>query len=164
MKLQRIGLAAAALAVAAGLLATQVGAAKTPVARSATINTYSVPGVINGASGMIDRTPLATVISCTNGGTAAASVTVSLFQENGTAGATATTEVPAKGSRNFATTTVAGWPVNVNMSEGLLLTGSAGISAPTGVFCTAFVTEESHNPALVMMSLPVIKRTAQKGV
>ena len=52
---------------------------------------WSVPGVINNG--------LATVISCSNGGSVAATVTVDIFTQNGGGDVTGTTSIPAGGNR-----------------------------------------------------------------
>ena len=56
---------------------------------------WHVPGVINNG--------LATMISCTNGGSAAASVTVDAFNQTGSASGTGNSSIPAGQSHSFVT-------------------------------------------------------------
>jgi hypothetical protein len=161
-RMRRIGFGGAALAAAALLLVTQMGAASTPRAHAATVNTFSVPGVINDAD-------LATVFSCTNSSTTAtASVTVTLFKEDGEAGPTATdATVFTRATPDFTTSAVklfGGGREEFTLGAETTLTGWARITASPGVFCDAWVVDAVNNPPKVMMNLPVIKGTAQKGV
>jgi hypothetical protein len=154
-RVRRVGLGAGALAVVAALIVTQTGGASptpTPTPTpTQTTPSLSVPGVDNGSDGM------ATVFSCTNGGTAAASVTVSLFEKGGAPGPTRTASIAVNATVNFATASVKAFTVDVNLGAPTMSSGSASISAPSGVFCAAFITDASHDPPSVMVSLPVDK-------
>jgi hypothetical protein len=152
-RVRRVGLGAGALAVVAALIVTQTGGASPTPTPTPTQTTPSllVPGVDNGSDGM------ATVFSCTNGGTAAASVTVSLFEKGGAPGPTRTASIAVNATVNFATASVKAFTVDVNLGAPTMSSGSASISAPSGVFCAAFITDASHDPPSVMVSLPVDK-------
>lgn len=123
---------------------------------SAADKIWSVPGVINNG--------VATVFSCTNGGTAPASVTVSLFNSNGSAGPTGTATIAVNATADFGTATVAALgTLDVNLGAGTMLSSSARISAPSGVYCTAYVIDRASDPPAVAWSLKVVKKTTQKG-
>ena len=125
---------------------------------SAADKVWSVPGVMNDG--------LATVFSCTNGGTSAANVKVELFAADGTANASATVNVASGATADFATQNVAAFPfgsIEANLSSSTMHSGSARITAPSGVYCTAGLFDQTNNPPTSMRALPVIKKTTQKG-
>ena len=118
---------------------------------------WSVPGVVNNG--------LATIFACTNGGTVAASVTVDLFTINGVAaiGGSATVNLNPMATGTIASKAVVSLSPTATMATGTILSGSARITAASGVYCVAYVTDPVTDPPTVMMRLPVIKKTSQKG-
>jgi len=117
---------------------------------------WSVPGVINNL--------LASGFSCTNGGTAAATVTVALFDATGAASGTGMASIAVNGTVNFVTKPITALPgATLVGSNPTLMPGSATITAPSGVFCTAFVSDPGSDPPTVMRSLPVIAKNKQRG-
>jgi hypothetical protein len=114
-----------------------------------------VPGVINNG--------LATVVSCTNGGTTASSVTVEMFNQTMGLSGTGNTSIPAGQSHTFGSQLVAALPGLTNLGAGDIRGGSARITAASGVFCAAYVISPTGDPPAVFSGLPVIKRNNQKG-
>jgi hypothetical protein len=116
---------------------------------------WSVPGVINNG--------LATVVSCTNGGSSPAGVTVDMFNETTGASGTGNFSIPAGQSHSFGSQPVAALPGLTDLGSGDIRGGSARISAPSSVFCAAYVISPSGDPPAVFATLPVIKKNRQKG-
>jgi hypothetical protein len=114
-----------------------------------------VPGVINNG--------LATVVSCTNGGSGPASVTVDMFHQTTGASGTGNASIPAGQSHSFASQPVASLPGATNLGSADIRGGSARITAASGVFCAAFVISTGGDPPTVFSTLPVIKKNRQKG-
>ncbi|HLX88665.1 MAG TPA: hypothetical protein VKR22_09465 [Acidimicrobiales bacterium] len=126
-------------------------------AQAAGAKFWSVPGVINTGT-------MATVFSCTNGGSTPASVTVSIFNKDGTVGPTGTHTIAVRATLNFLTQSTAAITADIVVPAPLEASGSAQISAPAGVYCAAYITGAASDPPAVMVSLPVIAGIKQKGV
>lgn len=118
---------------------------------------WSVPGVINNG--------LATVFTCTNGTSAAANVKVEVFTKAGVLDATGNISAAAGATVNLATQTAAALPggVDVNLATSTMHSGSARITVPSGVYCDAWLIDPGVTPPTSMRTLPVIKKTNQKG-
>jgi hypothetical protein len=116
---------------------------------------WSVPGVINNG--------LATVVSCTNGGSGPTNVTVQLFDETTGMSGSASATIPAGTSHSFGSQPVAALPGLTNLASGDIRGGFARITAASGVFCAAYVVSPTGDPPSVFSSLPVIKKNRQKG-
>ncbi len=121
---------------------------------------WSVAGIINNG--------LATVFSCTNGTTAAATVNVEVFNKVGTADSSASGSVPVGATVSFVTGPVAalGAPdgiLTIDIGSSTIRGGSARITAPSGVFCSAYVTTPFGDPPTTGWSLKVVKKTNQEG-
>lgn len=123
-------------------------------------NVWAVPGIINNG--------LATVLSCTNGDAVPASVTATIFTRAGVQNATATAPSIAAGATvNFATQPVAvlGIPdsLNINLATSVTRGGSAKITAPSKVYCSAYIADPVGDPPTVGWQLNIVKKTSQKG-
>ena len=117
------------------------------------VTTAGVPGVVNN-TGILDNN-LETYFACTNGATTPSFVTVSLFNEDGTAGPTASLTIPVQGTGTFTTAASLGVFSDINLGAGTMSSGSARISAPPEVYCTAYVGGQGDPPSPTW-SLPVI--------
>lgn len=129
---------------------------------------WSVAGVVNNG--------LATVFSCSNGSSAAATIVVEVHNKSGGLDKTITaTSVPAGGTANIATQSVdllGGatadppyyvYPVFPDPPTSLIRGGSAVVTAPSGVYCTAYLMTPGGDPPALMHKLSVVKKTNQKG-
>jgi hypothetical protein len=122
---------------------------------SAANRVWSVPGVINDG--------LATAVSCTNGGNSPAGVTVEMFNETTGTSGTGNFSIPAGQSHSFVSQPVASLPGATNLGSADIRGGSARITAPSGVYCAAYVISPAGDPPAVFSTLPVIKKNRQKG-
>jgi len=119
---------------------------------------WSVSGVVNNG--------LATVFSCTNATTAPVTVKVDVFLPNGTLDVTGSVNnVASNATVDLATKNVLSMVggIELDMVASTMHSGSARIIVPSGVFCTAYVVDPVNNPPTSMKTLPVIKKTNQKG-
>jgi hypothetical protein len=122
---------------------------------------WNVPGVVNNG--------VATAFSCTNRGTAAATVMVQAFNKDGTAAGSASVNTPAGATANVVTKAVAMLgggtfdSLYVSMGAAEIRGGSAQITAPSGVFCSAYIIDHLTDPPTIISPLKVIKKTTQKG-
>jgi hypothetical protein len=142
----RLPLAALVGAVFVSSLASQASAAN---------RVWSVPGVINNG--------LATVVSCTNGGSSPASVTVEMFNETTGATGTGNASILAGHAHSFASQPVASLPGATNLGSADIRGGFARITAPSSVYCAAYVISPAGDPPALFSTLPVIKKNRQKG-
>lgn len=118
---------------------------------------WSVSGVVNDG--------LATVFTCTNGGTAAATMKVDVFRKDGTSDATGTVSVAPGATKSIGTKNVFALPggVDLELGDTIIHGGSARITVPSGVFCTAFIVDPVSNPPATLSTLNIFKKTTQKG-
>ena len=135
--MRTVGLAGAGL-LALGLVVYGIVEALAPGPGPTT--RYSVHRVVN-----ITAT---TVFSCTNGGHAPAQVEVSLFDGSRAVSVPASTTIEAGATAAFSTGLVWSLPSKV-LQVAPLRRGSAEISAPTGVDCSAFVMSKTVPSSLV---------------
>lgn len=118
---------------------------------------WSVTGVVNDG--------LATLFTCTNGTSAMATVKVEIFNSAGASDSSGMPNVAPNATVTLGTKFVNALPgavVPLGTSTPLH-SGSARITAPSGVFCTAWVVDPVGNPPASMKTLPVFKKTNQKG-
>ncbi len=124
---------------------------------SAADKIWSVSGVVNNG--------LATVFTCTNGGTAAANMKVDVFRKDATFDATGTVSIAPGATKSIGTKTVAALPggIDLDLGANIIHGGSARITAPSGVFCTALIIDPSGTPPVTFSTLNIFKKTTQKG-
>jgi hypothetical protein len=145
--MSRIALVAVAALAATLTLASPAAAQKV---------VFSVPGIMNTST-------LATYFSCTAVGTSA-TVTVEAFQNTGTQTGSATTTIAANNSVMFGTSSSAGLSVDQILGSSPIGKGYAQIvSTSASLICAAYIAEVNGAPPTTMVSLPVLKKTKQKG-
>jgi len=118
---------------------------------------WTVAGVMDSASNLV------TVFSCTYTGQFAATVGVEIYNENGGYIAGGSTVVTPQGTAVFATRTLAGYGLDVDLNTGNFPKGHARImgSSSKGVLCNAFLVNASTGQPSVPLN--IVKRGAQKG-
>jgi hypothetical protein len=115
-----------------------------------------------------------TFVMCTNGSTAATTVGVEMFGPVGNAlGNAVTITVAPNASVMFGTGLASAISIDGNLATGVFTRGHARVYAqsPKGIMCAAYLAEECNNTQTpgsagtptMMVSLPVIKKTSQKG-
>jgi hypothetical protein len=72
--------------------------------------------------------------------------------------------VAANATATFGSKGVAAIPaLDANLNGPLQQSGSARITAPTGVFCTAYVVDPFNDPPSVGWQLTIVSKIKQKG-
>jgi len=140
------------------LFTTLLGIAISASTAFAVDKVWSIPGVINSGG-------LATVFSCTNGNATPATVIVNLRDNSGTNAANVSSGLAANDAMiDFATQSVAMLSgETVIPGAPTLVSGSAAITATSGVYCTAYVVDSTNNPPSVAWPLTIVSKTKQKG-
>lgn len=121
---------------------------------------WNVPGVMHDT--------FATVISCTNRGTATATIGVDVYgaggaYANGTVPPANTISTAPDATVMFGTFAVPNHSIDVNLGLGLLTKGHARIfsSAKSGVLCSAYLVNGVNGSPVT--KLTIAKKTKQKG-
>jgi len=142
--------------LSAALAMFAVASASTAIAAD---KQWHVTGVINDG--------LATVFTCTNRSTMAQSVTVTVYNKAGGVDASGTIgSIAPQATVNFGSNAVVSFGGGIDFNLGVstpLHSGSAVVSAPAKVYCTAFVIDPTNPVPTTTFTLPMFKSATQKG-
>jgi hypothetical protein len=145
-------------AVAALAPGATFGGLNDPPPAAEPIHVFSVPGAMKS-----DK--LDTVISCTNVDTASIAILAQFFDDSGTlVDPNAFTVSFNNGeSLHFATGLLPSIPLSVQYNTGTFVGSARIVATSKKMICTAFLIDNTSNPPVSMLQLPVVRRVVQKG-
>jgi hypothetical protein len=121
---------------------------------------WTIPGAMQTSGG------IGTFVTCTNAGAAISTVGVEMYGPTGLAvGAAVSITVAPMSTVIFGSGAAAGISIDGNLATGFFTKGHARVyaSSAKGVVCSAMLADQGNLTPTSMTSLPVVKKTSQKG-
>jgi hypothetical protein len=129
-----------------------------PPPASLPVHVYSVPGAMKS-----DK--LDTVVACTDVDSVSVGLNVQYYDRFGVLlnPTGPTFSIQPGESLHFATALLPSIPLDVQWNTGTFVGSARVVATSKKLLCTAFILDNTSNPPISMMQLPVIRKVLQKG-